>query len=68
MASNPGDIVWLKSGGPPMTVNSLDGTNVNVQWFVGNQFQTASLPAASLTTTDPAPALARARQAQDGML
>jgi len=32
----PGDVVRLKSGGPLMTVSSIDGKLVNVCWFSGD--------------------------------
>ena len=31
-----GDVVYLKSGGPLMTVKEIKGTKVVCQWFVKN--------------------------------
>lgn len=33
-----GDVVTLKSGGPHMTVVSLDKETANVVWFTGNSY------------------------------
>ncbi len=33
MTFNEGDIVVLKSGGPQMTVNEIDGDICHCQWF-----------------------------------
>lgn len=35
MEFKPGDVVVLKSGGPRMTVSSLDGNRVWCVWFDG---------------------------------
>lgn len=32
----PGDVVRLKSGSPPMTIARLDGDEARCFWFVGN--------------------------------
>ena len=37
MAFQIGDIVQLKSGGPPMTVTSSEGKSVSCTWFDKNQ-------------------------------
>ena len=33
-----GDIVQLRSGGPPMTVVGCDAREVHLRWFVDNHF------------------------------
>lgn len=48
-----GDIVELKSGGPPMTVVSRSGMPlgsdiVNCAWFGGRKMETGSFPAGAL--------------------
>jgi uncharacterized protein YodC (DUF2158 family) len=35
----PGTLVKLKSGGPRMTVNSVDGEECEVVWFVGDDYR-----------------------------
>lgn len=57
---NVGDIVYLKSGGPAMTVISDDGKQTTVQWFNGSAPQSTAFPDATLVTDDPAPVLQQA--------
>lgn len=35
-----GDVVKLKSGGPTMTIHSIEksGSSINCQWFAGDKF------------------------------
>ena len=40
---NVGDVVRLKSGGPWMTVTSVDGDFVNCTWLHGDSFDCGSL-------------------------
>ena len=49
-AFKPGDIVQLKSGGPPMTVTRLvDGGKVlYTSWFAGKKNETAGFPVATV--------------------
>lgn len=62
MTMKVGDIVYLVSGGPSMTVNKVDGENVVTQWFVGVGYQSMTFPMAALTVTDPIPQLEFSRQ------
>jgi uncharacterized protein YodC (DUF2158 family) len=49
----PGDVVQLKSGGPPMTVTSITsdeyGTSAWCMWFDGKKQDGASFPVHALT-------------------
>jgi uncharacterized protein YodC (DUF2158 family) len=54
-AFQPGDVVCLKSGGPDMTVESVEtdptsGTSVTCIWFVDQTLYRTSLPVYALTT------------------
>lgn len=57
-----GDVVYLKSGSPPLTVHAMDAEGVDVKWFAGAQQFTAKFPEAALVTVDPTPALDNARR------
>jgi uncharacterized protein YodC (DUF2158 family) len=35
-----GDVVFLKSGGPPMTAYWIEDANVHCQWFAGDELRT----------------------------
>lgn len=51
-----GDVVWLKSGGPALTVATVDeeADEVCVVWWNGSSFdEEPDMPAAMLTTTNP---------------
>jgi uncharacterized protein YodC (DUF2158 family) len=48
-----GDVVQLKSGGPTMTVNSIDDNEVECVWFVKDQQQYGSFPAVVLRKYTP---------------
>jgi uncharacterized protein YodC (DUF2158 family) len=39
-AINVGDVVQLKSGGPRMTVSSIDGRDVYCEWFAATKRET----------------------------
>ncbi len=62
-AQNIGDVVYLKSGGPPMTVTEIlpradqSGTDVGLRWFGNTQMMAGTFPATSLVVTDPAPTI-----------
>ena len=45
---NNGDIVQLKSGGPKMTVHSVEPSRITCQWFAGSKLERGSFPAESL--------------------
>jgi uncharacterized protein YodC (DUF2158 family) len=42
-----GDVVRLKSGGPPMTV-AIPGEDIYCHWFLGSQQQHGSFPPEAL--------------------
>jgi uncharacterized protein YodC (DUF2158 family) len=44
----PGDTVRLKSGGPAMTVNAVEGDWVSCAWFDGSKKHEDTFPAAGL--------------------
>ena len=49
---NPGDVVYLKSGGPAMTVKRVltDPSNVDVAWFADKEtLCTSQFPVACLS-------------------
>lgn len=48
---NPGDTVKLNSGGPVMTVRSVDGDDRHCYcaWFDGASYKTGDFPQTSLT-------------------
>ncbi|MEP0518542.1 MAG: DUF2158 domain-containing protein [Hyphomicrobiales bacterium] len=48
-----GNLVQLKSGGPIMTVNVVEGLNVICDWFAGNEHQRLEFPASTLELYDP---------------
>lgn len=56
---NPGDVVYLKSGGPAMMVLSLDTTGDQsiecavVTWFSGKEDKIRSFPLVCLSKTEP---------------
>lgn len=56
-----GEVVYLKSCSPTMTVTEiLPGGQTGVRWFAGQSLQAASFPDASLVAYFPCPALAHA--------
>lgn len=49
-----GTIVWLKSGGPPMTVSSrVEMGHVECSWFEGGKFNARRINVNALTDVDP---------------
>jgi len=47
---NPGDLVRLRSGGPLMTIHSINGDNIDCQWFTpSGELQSATFPIYMLT-------------------
>lgn len=51
-----GKIVWLKSGGPAMTVKKPNGPGKWIcDWFVGEEVRSHEFSPAQLTDTDPNP-------------
>lgn len=63
-AQNIGDVVYLKSGGPPLTITEVlaDGL-IGVKWLAGTTMFAATLPFATVVTDDPAPSIAKASAA-----
>jgi uncharacterized protein YodC (DUF2158 family) len=50
MDFEPGQLVMLKSGGPPVTIVSIDGDSVRCMWFAhaDDRLQEATIPAICL--------------------
>ena len=49
-----GAIVWLKSGGPKMTVNGISAPQKwACSWFLNNKLEHGVFHESALTTTDP---------------
>lgn len=50
MDFEPGQLVTLKSGGPPLTIIAMDGANVRCMWFAhaDDRLQEATIPAVCL--------------------
>jgi uncharacterized protein YodC (DUF2158 family) len=47
-----GDIVQLKSGGPTMTVEEIDGTQANCVWFEGTKHKTGLFELSALESAE----------------
>jgi len=55
MALKQGDRVRLRSGGPLMTVHSINGDNVDCHWFTTTgEHRSATFPLAMLTVIEGA--------------
>jgi uncharacterized protein YodC (DUF2158 family) len=50
-----GEIVKLKSGGPNLTVRSIHGPQVDCLWFCEGKLNQATLPSATLISTELEP-------------
>lgn len=62
-----GDIVYLKSCSPAMTVTEvLPNTTVGVHWFAGQTMLAATFPENTLTSYFPCPALVHAQAVING--
>jgi uncharacterized protein YodC (DUF2158 family) len=48
-----GTIVWLKSGGPAMTVSEISSSDIFCVWFVEGKKTGDEFPEESLTTEKP---------------
>ena len=58
---SPGDVVRLKSGGPPMTVNTLRNGGdaiVPCEWFAGDILRRDEFDSCNLLHYQPVPVLA----------
>lgn len=70
LAQNIGDVVYLRSGGPPMTVTGilprpdLSGTDIGVHWFGGTTMMAGTFPAAAVVVSDPSPVIAKSALAE----
>lgn len=53
-----GETVRLKSGGPLMTVKTVEGTTVYAGWFEGNKYKEGRFQAIMLTHDDGGPVIA----------
>lgn len=56
---NVGDVVWLKSGGPKMTVTEIDEDEVTCVWFEGTQARSDEFIPLALTKVDSSSAGSR---------
>jgi len=59
MQIQPGDVVQLKSGGPRMTVNHIEGTGVVCVWFVAHKREIASFEITTLEKLSGSSVMAR---------
>lgn len=60
-----GDVVYLKSGSPAMTVIKIDEEgNAIVQWTVGENLTSSNVPFKALTEVDPRPLIRKAESAR----
>jgi uncharacterized protein YodC (DUF2158 family) len=50
---NIGDVVVLKSGGPKMTVDRVEGGNMVCVWFDGNATKYGTFSSSALKVYDP---------------
>ena len=64
---NIGDVVWLKSGSPPMTVAGENEKGLKVVWVSGGMLS-ATVPVESVMITDPIPLINDARARADAIL
>jgi uncharacterized protein YodC (DUF2158 family) len=54
-AFKSGDVVQLRSGGPKMTVASINGPKVVTTWFVSNKLQRGMFSADTLALASDEP-------------
>lgn len=48
-----GDVVYLKSGSPPMTISSIDGNNIECTFFIGDDLRKILLVKNLLSRVNP---------------
>lgn len=58
-----GDTIYLKSGGPAMTVDEINGKVITCKWFSGATAQRGDFPELGLVVDDPTPVIEATRQA-----
>lgn len=63
-----GDIVYLKSGGPPMSVIAERADGTVTQWFAGSTVNSATFPTEALQPGDPSVVLAHQREKEAAQL
>jgi uncharacterized protein YodC (DUF2158 family) len=51
MEIRAGDVVVLKSGGPDMTVESVEGLQARCAWFLNGELKRGSFPLSALEKT-----------------
>jgi uncharacterized protein YodC (DUF2158 family) len=59
MSFQPGDVVQLKSGGPRMTIDNVDGDKVECCWFEKDKQQYGTFK--SVLLSKPGPSFSSAR-------
>lgn len=48
-----GDVVYLKSGGQPLTISAISNEEANCYWMNGNEIKYYRVPVAVLTKVKP---------------
>ena len=67
MALKQGDRVRLRSGGPLMTIHTINGDNIDCQWFTpAGELKSATFPLEMLTIIEGAADTSTRRRTRDG--
>jgi uncharacterized protein YodC (DUF2158 family) len=61
-----GDVVRLRSGGPPLTISKLSGEGAHCMWFEGDFLHQQVFPAAALAAWESLGEPARRAATDDG--